>query len=397
MSVIRVGLLGFGTVGTGVVNTVRAQEKKLTERLGKRVEIVKVLVRDVTKTRQIEVENDLLTDRFAEVLESDIDVLVEVIGGVEPAYQYIAEALKQGCHVVTANKELLAKCGNSLINLANQYQVHFAYESSGAGGIPNLGVLHHFQFANEITSVQRFADMDPMADVEGFDPQYELYLLSQLLLFGEAPPLNSVAREGISQLTICQLQFARALGYRMKLLAQASKTDSDLDLSVKLTLLPLDHPLASIQDTYKAVQVTGNTVIEDLAYLLSQPYIRQPEWREGRTSKSCRLSDITTEMEKRFFFLEAKDPTLTPYQVIHFLQSEGVRIHKQKTEFNAGEVIRIGMIAEGFNADHVAALQESFQLQIKQFPIFENGDLQKSEEQGRSKFEREELVIDQLV
>lgn len=445
MSVVRVGLLGLGTVGTGVVKTIRSQEKKLTQRLGKKVEIVKALVRDVTKTRQVEVEAGLLTDQFSDVLDSNIEILVEVMGGVEPTFQYITEAISQGCHVVTANKELLAKRGKELIQLANRHQVHLAYEASVAGGIPILGVLRQFLRTNEIEAVQGivngttnyiltqmeahqrsyvdvlqeaqelgYAEMDPTSDVEGYDALYKLCILSQLV-FGEAPALENVTREGISRLTLSQIQFAKELGYRVKLLARASKSGSGVTLSVRPTLLSLGHPLAAIEDAYNAVQVTGNivgellftgkgagelptasAVVEDLAYLLTQPFLPQPEWTVQVSETGCTSGLPASASDRQFVYLEAEAPEIAPYQIFDRLQDYGVRVSKQKTQFSAGEVIRIGLVAEGFEPQHAAALQTSFPVKISSFPILEKGT-QGAETKRSASDEQKQFVISQLV
>lgn len=154
MESVRVGLLGLGTVGCGVWKTIKKQEKKLRDRLNKKVEIVKVVVKDVQKERPLYLPKDMLTTNFEDLYEENLDVLVEVMGGIYPAYDYIKEAFQRGWHVVTANKELLAKHGQELVRLANQHQVHFYYEGSVAGGIPILHVLRQVLRTNDIYKLE---------------------------------------------------------------------------------------------------------------------------------------------------------------------------------------------------------------------------------------------------
>ncbi len=327
MDTIRVGLLGLGTVGTGVVKTVQSQENKLSERLGKKIEIVKVLVKNLSKERGIELNPSLLTTSFDEVLDAKVDVIVEVMGGVEPTFDYIKQAFYQGCHVVTANKELLAKRGEELIQAANRHGVHLFYEASVAGGIPVISVLRNFLRTNDVTRIQGilngttnyiltqmeqhgssyedvlreaqalgYAEADPTSDVEGYDALYKLLILSQLV-FGKAPQPEDVVRQGISGISLEDLRLAHEFGYRFKLIAQAKIENGNLRLSVEPTLLPLHHPLAQIKDAFNAVEISGNivgdllftgkgagefptasAVVEDLAYLLSQSFQVQPPW-----------------------------------------------------------------------------------------------------------------------
>lgn len=331
MEVVRVGLLGLGTVGTGVVKTIRMQEQRLSDRIGRKVEIVKILVKNLQKERSLSIAAELLTTSFEDLLNADVHVIVEAMGGVEPTGSYLEQAIRKGCHVVTANKELLARKGRHLIRLANEHVVHFYYEASVGGGIPVLSVLRQFLRTNEITSAQGiingttnyiltqmeefgrsyedvlqeaqqlgYAELDPTADVEGFDALHKLYILSQLV-FGQAPELGLIPRTGISRLSLEELKLAKQLGYRFKLLASAEKEEEDIRLSVSPSLLPLDHPLAGIKDSFNAVQISGNivgdlmftgrgagelptasAVVEDLAFLLTYPFVPHSEWNENK-------------------------------------------------------------------------------------------------------------------
>ncbi|MBH0333414.1 homoserine dehydrogenase [Brevibacillus brevis] len=416
--VVRVGLLGLGTVGGGVIKTIRSQQEKLASRLGKRIEIVKALVRDSEKERAVHVDPSLLTTDFEDVLRSDVDIVVEVMGGVEPTYDYVRALIEKGCHVVTANKELLAKKGTELVDLANQHQVHLAYEASVAGGIPILSVLRQFLRTNDIQGVRGilngttnfiltkmeaeqlsyqevlkqaqelgYAEADPRSDVEGFDAMYKLYILAQLV-YGESLPLADVVRKGIADLSAGHIRIASDLGYRIKLIAQAYQAEKGIRLSVEPTMLPLSHPLAQIHDAFNAVQLSGNivgdllftgrgagelptasAVVEDLAYLLTQPFTPHPTWKEKTADKAGGTVDSA---EHVLCYLEGSCHTATPDRVLHFLQQAGVNVHKLKVQFDLGGVLRAGLIVTGISEQHESLLKNDFGLEVRCFPILES-------------------------
>ncbi|EJL21643.1 homoserine dehydrogenase [Brevibacillus sp. BC25] len=416
--VVRVGLLGLGTVGGGVIKTIRSQQEKLASRLGKRIEIVKALVRDSEKERAVHIDPALLTTDFEDVLRSDVDIVVEVMGGVEPTYDYVRALIEKGCHVVTANKELLAKKGTELVDLANQHQVHLAYEASVAGGIPILSVLRQFLRTNDIQGVRGilngttnfiltkmeteqlsyqevlkqaqelgYAEADPRSDVEGFDAMYKLYILAQLV-YGESLPLADVVRKGIADLSAGHIRIASELGYRIKLIAQAYQAEKGIRLSVEPTMLSLSHPLAQIHDAFNAVQLSGNivgdllftgrgagelptasAVVEDLAYLLTQPFTPHPTWKEKTADKAGATVD---SVEHVLCYLEGSCHTATPDRVLHFLQQAGVNVHKLKVQFDLGGVLRAGLIVTGISEEHESLLKNDFGLEVRCFPIIES-------------------------
>lgn len=415
--VIKVGLLGLGTVGGGVIKTIRSQQEKLAQRLGKRIEIVKALVRDSEKERAVQVDPALLTTDFEDVLKSDVDIVVEVMGGVEPTYDYVRALIEKGCHVVTANKELLAKRGPELVDLANQHQVHLAYEASVAGGIPILSVLRQFLRTNDIQGVRGilngttnfiltkmeaeqlsyqevlkqaqelgYAEADPRSDVEGFDAMYKLYILAQLV-YGESLPLADVVRKGIADLSAGHIRIASELGYRIKLIAQAQKAEQGIRLSVQPTVLPIAHPLAQIQDAFNAVQISGNivgdllftgrgagelptasAVVEDLAYLLTQPFTPHPVWTEKNAAAQLEQG----QDERVLCYLEGSCIAATPDRVLHFLREAGVNVTKLKVQFDLGGVLRAGLIATGIRAEHEQVLKSDFGLSVRCFPLIES-------------------------
>ncbi len=397
MEVVRVGLLGLGTVGTGVVKTLRMQEQRLTERIGQKVEIVKILVKNLEKERGVSIDADLLTTSFDDLLKADVHVIVEAIGGVEPTCSYLEKAIQKGCHVVTANKELLARKGCSLIRLANERGVHFYYEASVGGGIPVLSVLRQFLRTNEITRIQGiingttnyiltqmeefernyedvlreaqqlgYAELDPTADVEGFDALHKLYILSQLV-FGQAPQLEKISRTGISHLSLDELKLAKQLGYRFKLLAHAEKEKGEIRLSVCPSLLPLAHPLAGIKDSFNAVQISGNivgdlmftgrgagelptasAVVEDLAFLLTHPFSPQADWTES--------ADIAEPKAQEWVLLTVKhDHSLQLVSELEKLQVKVLHMDSYQGW--------CGCIVQGIT------MKQANDLQVKRYPI----------------------------
>ena len=401
-----------------MVKTIRSQQERLQSRLGKRIEIVRVLVRDFEKERGVDIDRKLLTTNFEDVLKSDVDLVVEVMGGVEPAYDYVRALIEKGCHVVTANKELLAKRGTELVALANRHRVHLQYEASVAGGIPILGVLRQFLRTNEIISIRGivngttnyiltqmekerqsygdalkqaqdlgYAEADPTSDVDGFDAMYKLYILAQLV-FGESLPLTAIKRKGIADITAGQIRIAEVLGCRIKLIAQARKTQKGICLSVEPSALFARHPLASIEDADNAVHISGSivgdllftgkgagelptasAVVEDLAYLLTQPFAPQPAWLEG----SVPGSRAAEEEGCSLCCLESSSPSSSPDGFLHFLKHAGVTIHRLNVQYDVGGVLRAGLIAEGLREEHAELLARDFGLSVRCFPLLDAG------------------------
>lgn len=297
MSKLNIMLLGCGTVGSGVYKTLVQNEQFIRERLDIRLSIQSILVRDPDKDRNLPGIETLVTTQFDAEKLKETDVVIEVMGGVEPAYSYIKQALASQCHVVTANKELIAKRGVELETVARQYGVQLLYEASVGGGIPLIGVLQNFLKTNRITELhgilngttnyiltqmerlgrpfadvlqeaqdKGYAEADPTADVEGYDAVYKLAIVTRLA-FGIDVPLQMIHREGISDITPIELRLARESGYTMKLLASAHLTDGRYPrLEVRPILVPLSHPLAAISDVYNALHVVGD-VVQDITLI----------------------------------------------------------------------------------------------------------------------------------
>lgn len=294
---ITVGLLGLGTVGSGVVKIIEKHQQKLQHQIGCPVKVGKVLVRDLAKKRDVDFDEALLTDRVEDIIENDdIDVVIEVMGGVEQTRQWLLTALKNKKHIVTANKDLMAVYGPELLKVAADNGCDLYYEASVAGGIPIIRTLVDGLSSDRITKMMGivngttnfiltkmtkesasydvvlkeaqdlgYAEADPTSDVEGLDAARKMAILARLG-FSMSIDLDDVDVCGISNVTLEDIQYSHKLGYTMKLIGMAEETNGKVAVSVQPTLLPHNHPLASVNDEYNAVYVYGKAVGETMFY-----------------------------------------------------------------------------------------------------------------------------------
>jgi len=293
---VRIGVLGCGNVGAALVDLVRTQAGAVERRTGLRLEVTRVAVRNVSAPRDVELGPDLLTrDAQGVVGDPDVDLVVEAIGGIEPARGLILEALKNGKPVVTANKELLANCGAELYAAADLAGRDLLFEAAVAGGIPIMRALRESLYGEPITRVMGiingttnfiltkmtdavlagsegdyhatlaeaqalgYAERDPTADVEGYDAGAKAAIIATAA-FGAKVVAGDVYHEGISRVTGQQIAIADRLGYCIKLLGIVEHdTDTD-EVSVRVhpAMVPKDHPLASVRDSFNAVFVEGD-------------------------------------------------------------------------------------------------------------------------------------------
>jgi homoserine dehydrogenase len=291
-----VGLLGLGTVGSGVARVLLAKGQALERRIGRPVQICKVLVRDASKPRAIQLEAPLVTDARAVIDDESVDVVIEVIGGEEPARTLILQAIERGKHVVTANKVVMAKHGPSILAAAAAKGVSVAYEASVGGGIPLIGPFQLDLAANDITSVVGivngttnyiltrmtesrasfadalreaqelgFAEADPTNDVEAWDAAYKLAILASLA-FGAPVMPEQIWREGITQVSQRDILYAGEMGYRIKLLAIARLVDGQVEARVHPALVHQGSMLASVDGSFNAVQIEGDLIGSALFY-----------------------------------------------------------------------------------------------------------------------------------
>ena len=297
MKAVNVGLIGFGTVGTGVVRLLIEQKELLARRLGADLVLAKVADLDLERSRTVAVPRELLTSRAVEILDDPgIDIVVELIGGLNTARDYILAAIERGKHVVTANKALLAHHGNDLLAAAAAKGVEIAFEAAVCGAIPIILALRQGLAANRIQELfgilngtcnyiltqmsqqgisyaqalaeaqaAGYAEADPALDVEGTDTAHKLAILMSLS-YGARLDLEAIAVEGISRLDPLDLQFAREFGYRLKLLAITRDDGHRVEARVHPTLIPREHILSRVSGAMNAVYVTGEATGPILLY-----------------------------------------------------------------------------------------------------------------------------------
>jgi len=291
MREIGVGLLGLGVVGSEVAHVLLTRAPRFSEQVGAAVSLKRVLVRDPSKPRNHDIPQELLTTNPDDVLTApDIDIVVELIGGEQPAHELIRKAITLGKHVVTANKEVIAKNGFRLLSLASQQAVDLRYEASVGSGIPILSPLQQDLAANEIHTVRGivngttnyiltkmaredlpyqealrqaqdlgYAETDPTNDVEGIDAVYKLAILTSLAFHTPVRP-SAIYREGIANLHPKDFKYATELGYALKLLAIGKSGEDNIEARVHPALIPLDTQLAKVDGVYNAVQIEGDLV-----------------------------------------------------------------------------------------------------------------------------------------
>lgn len=297
MKTMKVGLLGLGVVGEGTWKLLRSNMAELERRTGVRIDVTQVAVRNIEKARgKVGSLVALTQDGMDVVRNPEIDVVVELMGGLHPAYEWVMEAIAQGKHVVTANKALLAEHGNAIFQAAREKGVIVAFEAAVAGGIPVIKALregltaNHIQWVagiingttNFILSEMRtrgltfkqalaeaqelgYAEADPTFDVEGIDAAHKLTLLASLA-FGIPVPFGKAHAEGISDLTRKDVANAERLGYRIKLLGITRRGEHGIELRVHPTLIPAESLLANVSGAMNAVLVNGDAVGSTLYY-----------------------------------------------------------------------------------------------------------------------------------
>ena len=292
MDSIKLGLAGFGTVGSGLAKILDMNADRIADRLGRRIEIKSVLVRDTAKKRAFALgaEVALTDDLNVLVNDPDIDIVVELMGGLDTARELILGAFKAGKHVVTANKHLLAEHGLELFDAAREKNVGLLFEASCAGGIPivqtlkenlagdeivkMLGIMNgtanyilsemttkRLDFQTALADAQDlgYAEADPTFDIEGYDTAHKLCVLIRMA-YGVDYPLADIPVQGITSVTPMDIEFAREFGYRIKLLAHVMNVNGKLEAGVHPALVPYTYLLARVGGNYNAVRLEGNAV-----------------------------------------------------------------------------------------------------------------------------------------
>lgn len=293
---VKVALLGLGTVGSGVYKLVERQQKEMVHKVGADLRIEKILVHNIGKKRD-GVEASLLTDRWEDIIDDkEIEIVIEVMGGIEPARTMILEALNSGKNVVTANKDLVAEYGKELLDAAENNGVDFLFEAAVAGGIPIIRPLKQCLASNEIDEVigiingttnyiltkmfedgmdfkealakateLGYAEADPTADIEGLDAGRKVAIMASIA-FHSRVVFSDVYTEGITGITARDIQYAQEFKSVIKLLGVAHNTEDGIEVGVYPMLLPKDHPLASVRDSFNAVFVHGDAVDDAMFY-----------------------------------------------------------------------------------------------------------------------------------
>ncbi|MEI7636583.1 MAG: homoserine dehydrogenase [Syntrophus sp. (in: bacteria)] len=289
MKKISLGLIGFGTIGAGVVKLLQESGDLIEKRLDARLVLKKIADLDITTPRVVTVATDVLTTKVSDILDDpDIQIVVELMGGYEPARTFIMEAMRRKKHVVTANKALLATYGNEIFQAANQEKVDIRFEASVGGTIPIIKTLKESLVANRIKSLMAimngtsnyilskmtdegkafadvlkeaqtlgFAEADPTFDVEGIDTAHKL-AITLSLAYGKRVNVESIYREGISRISRQDIDFAREFGYRIKLLALAFERGDLVEARIHPTMIPFDHILANVNSNFNAFHIIGS-------------------------------------------------------------------------------------------------------------------------------------------
>ncbi|MDR2295815.1 MAG: homoserine dehydrogenase [Clostridiales Family XIII bacterium] len=297
MKRIRIGLLGMGNIGTGTYKTLEMNGARIAARTGVELAITRILEKDLARKRDVTVAPEQFTQDPADILAApDIDIVIELLGGIEPATAFMLTAMQNGKHVVTANKAAVAANYDKLLNTARANRVMFRFEASVGGGIPILNALRTALLANEYEEIrgilngttnyiltqmaegglsydralksaqeQGFAEADPTADVEGHDVANKLSILISLA-FGKRVPPEAIPTVGITGITMRDIEKAAAEGGKLKLIALARREGDDIAYSVGPAFVANDHPLAGVSNEFNAIFVKGNAVGELMFY-----------------------------------------------------------------------------------------------------------------------------------
>ena len=294
--VVKAGLLGLGTVGSGVYKLVECQKDEMAMKAGAGLKIQKILVHNMNKKRE-GVDQSLLTDKWEDIMNDDeIEIVIEVMGGIEPAYTFVKRCLQAGKSVATSNKALVAKHGAELLSIAAEHNINFLFEASVGGGIPIIRPLNSSLTADEIEEItgilngttnymltkmsreglnygdvlkeaqaKGYAELHPEADVEGWDACRKIAILSSLA-FGNYVDYKDIYTEGITKITATDIKYAQAIGTSIKLLAVSKKTEKGTYAMVSPVMIDSSNSLYSVNDVFNAVSVHGNMLGDAMFY-----------------------------------------------------------------------------------------------------------------------------------
>jgi len=295
MKSIKIGLIGFGTIGTGVVNILAKNGETISQRLGASLEIAKIADLDITTDRGVSVGKDILTTDVNQLFDdTDISIIIELIGGYEPARQFMLKAIESGKHVITANKALLAKHGEEIFSAAENNKLSVGFEAAVGGAIPIIrsikegfvankchlidGIVNgtanyvlskmsdencDFDVALKEAQEKGFAEADPTFDIEGIDSAHKIAVLTSLA-FGTTVDFDSIYTQGISKITSEDIQCARDFGYRIKLLAISKYDGNAIDIRVHPAMIPSTYPMANVNGVLNSIRVCDDNMEENI-------------------------------------------------------------------------------------------------------------------------------------
>ncbi len=295
MKTVKVGMIGFGTIGAGVAKILTQNSDIIKKRLGAGVELVKVADLDITTDRGVKLGSEVLTTSADEVISHpDIDVVIELIGGYDPAKKFLLQSIEQGKHVVTANKALLAKHGDEIFSAVTEKGLSIGFEASIGGAIPIIRSIREAFVANRIQAIEGivngtanyilskmsdencdfntalkeaqekgFAEADPTFDIEGIDSAHKIAVLTQLA-YGTPVLFDDITVCGISEITLEDIECAREFGYRIKLLAISKYDEQKIDIRVHPAMIPIAHPMANVNGVLNAIRVCDDMMDENI-------------------------------------------------------------------------------------------------------------------------------------
>ncbi|WP_125154373.1 homoserine dehydrogenase [Clostridium rectalis] len=292
---INIGILGNGTVGSGVLELIEKNIKKIKETTGEVVSVKKVLVRDMFKNLR-KLKTDLFTDNIEEIFNEDLDIVVEVMGGIDPTYDYVKKLLKLKRHIVTANKDLISKHGEELLNIAKENKVKLYFEASVGGGIPIIKPINECLLGNEIKSIKGilngttnfilskmyednisyhgalsiaqklgFAESNPESDVLGYDAARKLAILSTTA-YNKRIDWEKIKTVGINEIDQVDINIAKEVGCKIKLIAVSEKNGEEIYASVRPVLVKSESQFGKIEDEYNGIMINGDAVGEVFFY-----------------------------------------------------------------------------------------------------------------------------------
>ena len=407
---VKIALLGFGTVASGVPFLLKENHEKITQAAQDEIEIAKVLVRDDAEKEKLQAaghDYNFVTNVDEIIEDKDIAIVVELMGRIEPAKTFITRALEAGKHVVSANKDLLAVHGSELLEIAQKHQVALYYEAAVAGGIPILRTLVNSLASDKVTKVlgvvngtsnfmmtkmveegwtyedalaeaQRlgYAESDPTNDVEGIDAAYKMVILSQFA-FGMNIQFDQVGHKGISQITPQDVSVAQSLGYVIKLVGSIVETESGIAAEVTPTFLPKQHPLAGVNDVMNAVYVesigisesmyygpgagqkpTATSVVADLVRIVR----RLKEGTIGKAfneySRPLQLAKPEDVKNNYYFSIKAPDATGQILRLAEIFNAEGASFKQILQEDSDGQFASVVIITHQVNQTQFKNLVE---------------------------------------